>query len=123
MDVNEYRRELIDAALQRISGIASPDRVNEGLLYEFVERLTQAEEFSDVIPCHFSGTGSRGRRLRVDGYQLDEADDSIRLIVCDFSAEDDPDRLTRTRAEASFRQVQTFIEDSRSGRIWSVRGR
>lgn len=122
MDLNEYRRELIDAALQRISGIATPDRVNEGLLYEFVERLTQAEEFSDVIPCHFSGTGSRGRRLRVDGYQLDEADDSIRLIVCDFSAEDDPDRLTRTRAEASFRQVQTFIEDSRSGRIWSESG-
>ena len=55
MDLNEYRRELIDAALQRISGIATPDRVNEGLLYEFVERLTQAEEFSDVIPCHFSG--------------------------------------------------------------------
>lgn len=122
MEVDEYRRELLDAVLQRISGIATPDRVNEGLLYEFVERLTQAEEFSDIIPCHFSGTGSRGRHLRVDGYQLDEADDSIHLIVCDFSAEDDPERMTRTRAEASFRQVHTFIEDSRSGRIWSESG-
>lgn len=63
MEVNEYRQELLDSALQRIAGIATPDRVNEGLLYEFMERLTQAEEFSDVIPCHFSGTGSRGREL------------------------------------------------------------
>jgi len=123
MDLNDYRKELIDAALQRISGIETPERVNECLLYEFVDRLTQAEEFSDIIPCHFSGTGSRGRRMRVDGYQLDEADDSIRLVICDFSAEEEsPDSLTRTRAEASFRQVEAFIDDSSCGRIWSESG-
>lgn len=122
MDLHDYRRELIDVALQRISGIPTPERVNESLLYEFVDRLTQAEEFSDIIPCHFSGTGSRGRRMRIDGYQLDEADDSIRLIICDFSAEESPDSLTRSRAETFFRQVEAFVDDSSSGRIWSESG-
>ena len=119
MDLNEYRRDLIDTALQRMPGIKTPEKVSECLLYEFVERLTQAEEFSDIIPCHFSGSGSRGRRMRVDGYQLDEADDSIRLIICDFSAEVNPESLTRTRAETFFRQVETFVDDSRCGRIWA----
>ncbi len=122
MDLDEYRRELLDAALQRMSGVGTQERANECLLYEFVERVTQAEEFSDIIPCHFSGVGSRGRRMRIDGYQLDEADDSIRLIICDFSSEANPESLTRTRAEASFRQVENFINDSSCGRIWSESG-
>lgn len=122
MDLNEYRREFLDAALQRMPRNETRQTAHECLFYEFVERITQAEEFSDIIPCHFSGIGSRGRRMRIDGYQLDEADDSIRLIVCDFSLEENTDSLTRTRAEASFRQVETFIDDSRSGRLWSESG-
>lgn len=120
MDIEEFRKELIDAARDRLGGaISSGDGLKLGLLYEYSDRLTQAEEFSDVIPSHFSGTGSRGRRLRIDGYQLDEADSSLRLIICDFSGDESPDSMTRTRAEASFKQVLAFIEDSISNRIWS----
>src|SRR5690606_4122772 len=123
MDVEEFRKELIRAARERMSG-ASPtlDELKFGLLYEFSDRLTQAEEFSDVIPCSFTGTGSRGRRLVVDGYQQDEADSSLRLIVCDFSGEEISESMTRTRAENSFKQVQAFIDDSVSKRIWSESG-
>ncbi len=123
MDIEEFRNELIDAARTRLSGtISNVDGLKLGLLYEFSDRLTQAEEFSDVIPSHFSGIGSRGRRLRVDGYQQDEADSSLRLIICDFSGDESPESMTRTRAEASFKQVQTFLEDSISNRIWSDSG-
>lgn len=123
MDVEEIRRELLEAARERMAGSESTsDEVIVGLLYEFADRLTQAEEFSDVIPCNFIGMGSRGRRLRVDGYQQDDADSSLRLIVCDFSGEKTPESMTRTRAEISFKQVQAFVEDSISNRIWSESG-
>lgn len=120
MDVKEFLTELTTAARERMSGDTSTlDEVKVGLLYEFSDRLTQAEEFSDVIPCNFVGKGSRGRRLKIDGYQQDEADSSLRLIVCDFSGEEFPESMTRTRAENSFKQVQAFVEDSISNRIWS----
>ena len=123
MDVEEFRKELLDSAKERMSGATlTSEELGVGLLYEFSDRLTQAEEFSDVIPCNYSGTGSRGRRLRVDGYQQDEADSSLRLIVCDFSGDEFPESMTRTRAEASFKQVQVFVEDSASDRIWSETG-
>ena len=123
MDIQEFRSELIDAATDRMSGTASyVEGLKQGLLYEFSDRLTQAEEFYDIIPSHFSGIGSRNRRLSVDGYQLDEADGSLRLIICDFSGEESPESMTRTRAETLFKQVQAFIEDSISHRIWSESG-
>lgn len=123
MGVEEFRKELTEAARKRMSGeISTFDELKIGLLYEFADRLTQAEEFSDVIPCSFSDKGSRGRRLTVDGYQQDEADSSLRLIVCDFSGEEFPESMTRTRAENSFKQVKAFIEDSVYNRIWYESG-
>lgn len=123
MDIEEFQKELLEAARNRLPGASeNPEKLAESLLYEFVDRLTQAEEFTDVIPCHFMGVGSRGRRFRIDGYQQDEADGSLRLIVCDFSGEQRPESMTRTRAEASFKQVQVFIEDSVASRIWSEAG-
>jgi hypothetical protein len=119
MDIEEFKNELIDSAKNRMTeGPLTQDALKLGLLYEFSDRLTQAEEFSDIIPIHFSGTGSQGRKLKIDGYQRDEVDNSIRLIICDFSGEDSLDSMTRTRAETSFKQVQSFIEDSISNRIW-----
>ncbi len=123
VDIDDFRNELLVAATDRMAGAHfGRGGLQLGLFYEFSNRLTQAEEFSDVVPSHFTGTGSRGRKLRVDGYQQDEADSSLRLIICDFSGEPVPESMTRSRAETSFKQVQAFIEDSMSDRIWSESG-
>lgn len=123
MDILVFNQELVESAKERMNGeISSLDDIRTGLLYEFSDRLTLAEEFSDIIPCSFSGVGSRGRKLRIDGYQLDDADSSLRLIVCDFSVAREPEIMTRTRAEVAFKQVQTFVEESFSNKIWSESG-
>lgn len=116
MDIEEFRNELLESAMRRSS---VDEQFEFGLFCEFSERLTQAEEFSDVIPSAYSGTGSAGRKRRVDGYQHDEADSSLRLIICEFSGQDVSESMTKTRAEGLFRQVMTFVEDSISDRIWS----
>lgn len=123
MDILGFYQELIESAKERMHGEnSSLDDIKTGLLYEFSDRLTLAEEFSDVIPCSFAGVGSRGRKLRIDGYQLDDADSSLRLIVCDFSSANEPESMTRTRAEIAFKQVQAFVEESFSNKIWSESG-
>ncbi|MDT3706284.1 MAG: AIPR family protein [Thiobacillus sp.] len=119
MELDDFREELLDAIQMRLP--VEPTKADRefALICEIGERLTQAEEFSDLIPSHFLGTGSKGRKLRVDGYELDESDDSLRLVVADFGGAGQVDALTRIRAEALFGQLQAFVEDALSGRIWN----
>lgn len=117
MDLTDFREELLDAVQARLQ--AEPTQVDRefAFLCEVGERLTQSEEFSDFIPCHYLGTGSKNRKLRVDGYELDESDDSMRLIICDFAGGNETGSLARGRAESLVGQLQAFVEDSLSGRI------
>lgn len=119
MELDDFREELLDAVQVRLP--AAPDKADRdfAFLCEVGERLNQAEEFHDLVPSHFLGTGSKGRKLRVDGYELDDTDDSMRLVIVDFSGASQTEVLSRTRAEALFGQLQVFVEDALSGKIWA----
>lgn len=119
MELDDFREELLDAARVRLPNEPSRADYDFAFLCEFSGRLAQAEEFSDFIPSHFQGTGSKNRKLRVDGYELDESDDSMRLVIADFSGTSQVDAITRTRIDALFGQLQAFVEDALSSRIWS----
>ena len=112
----EFRSELIEAVASRL-----PDDPKEGdwqfaFTCEVADRLTQAEEFRDFIPATISGTGSKGRRIRCDGYEFDEADDSLHLVISDFAPSGESQVLTKTRLDSLFAQLSTFVEDSLEGR-------
>ena len=119
MELDEFREELLDAVQMRLPEEATKSDREFAFLCEVGERLTQAEEFSDFIPSHFMGTGSKNRKLRVDGYELDESDDSMRLVITDFSGTEQTDAITRAKAESIFGQLQAFVEDALSGRLWN----
>ena len=97
----------------------TPEELDFAFVCEVGERLRDAEEFQDFIPCGDTGTGSRSKKLRVDGYELDEVDDSIRLLIADFRGGEAIETITRARADAVFSQLKAFVEESSSGRIWS----
>lgn len=118
MELDDFREELLDAVQVRLQVDATKEDRDFAFLCEVGERLTQAEEFFDLVPSHFHGTGSKGRKLRVDGYELDDSDDSIRLVIVDFSGASQAEVLSRTRAETLFGQLQVFVEDALSGKIW-----
>lgn len=115
----EYRKELLEAVDARAAAFNSGDSQEFAFLCEVATRLSNAEEFQDFIPCHYQGIGYKQKKVRVDGYELDDVDESIRLLICDFSGGETPETITKTKAEALFSQVRAFIEDSASGRIWS----
>ncbi|HQO62896.1 MAG TPA: AIPR family protein [Syntrophorhabdus sp.] len=116
-DLDGFRKDLLDAVLTRVPDNSSQEELAFAFVCEVGSRLADAEEFQDFIPCHFTGTGYRGRKLRVDGYEIDETDDSIRLLIADFNGGTDIVTLTKTRAEAVFSQLKSFVEESASGRI------
>ena len=116
----QFRDELLESVADRAALYESNESLDFAFLCEVATRLANAEEFQDFIPCHSQGVGYRQKKIRVDGYELDEADDSIRLLICDFSGESELETITKTKAEALFSQLSAFIEESVSGRILAL---
>lgn len=119
MELEEFRRGLLEAIRVRAPGENGAEELDFAFVCEIGARLSDAEEFQDFIPCHGAGVGHRSKKLRVDGYELDEADDSIRLLIADFKGGQELETITRTRVDSVFAQLKAFVDESSSGRIWS----
>jgi len=115
-DEDSFRRDLLDAVRTRAPANPTKDDLDFAFVCEVAARLADAEEFQDFIPCSYKGTGQRGKKIRVDGYEVDEADDSIRLLIADFKGEPEIEPLNRARAESVFSQLRSFVEESANGR-------
>lgn len=118
-ELEEFRNGLLEAVRVRAPDGSDAELQDFAFVCEIGERLSDAEEFQDFIPCHGTGVGHRSRKLRVDGYELDEADNSIRLLIADFKGGSEVETITKTRAESVFSQLKAFVEESSSGKIWS----
>ncbi len=116
-DLEIYRNELISYIKSDVAN--SFEDQDFKFVCEVTNRLQEAEEFQDFIPCRYIGTGQRGRKVRVDGYEIDDVDDSIRLLISDFNPQVGLETITKTRAASIFSQLKSFIEESVSGRMWS----
>ena len=113
-ELTDYRLELIDTVMGN-------SRLNdESPSFEFIQettrRLTDAEEFEDFIPSYTEGAGQRQKKIRVDGYEISDVDDSVRLLISDFSGGSEIETLTKTRMDSLFNQLRSFIQEVVSGR-------
>lgn len=115
MNINEFRIDL----LETVRSIAQSQ--GDSFLSSFVAqagvRLTDAEEFADFQVCHFEGEGSRRRKLSVDGYAFDEADNSMSLIIASFSGEDSTPPIGVTEVKRHFGMLRAYVEEALSGKL------
>jgi hypothetical protein len=91
------------------------DYTQSAFLSEMAERLVDAEEIDDLTPVLFSGTGQRGRRLAVSGYDLDDPDGSVALAVLDFEDSTTPGALAEAEARRMYAAVEKYIQESIDG--------
>jgi hypothetical protein len=110
MELEDFRKDFLEAA--RATAASERHFSRAAFVLEAARRLADAEEISDFETCHHDGIGSRRRRLCVDGYAMDEADGSFRLVIADHRDTDDAETLTQSEAETAFGQLRAFIEDS-----------
>ena len=107
MDSQEFKKDFIE-------GIKTAAAVTgEGSCASFVESMSQylvdAEVLSDFNPSFY--TGRKGnRKYRVDGYVLDEFDNTMNLIIADYDGNDVDRKLTNSHATQLFRQLMLFVE-------------
>lgn len=113
MSPEEFRLDLLNRASTRAAVEQTFNR--EALLGELADRLTDAEEIENLQVLDFEGTGSKGRRLAVHGFDLDDSDNSVALAVLSHTGADSMPSLTNTEISARFKALQFFLEDAISG--------
>jgi hypothetical protein len=115
MELKDFRKDFIESA--RALAVTEGDFEEASFVTEAARRLVEAEELSDFEPCHFEGTGSRQRKMRIDGYCFDDVDGSVSLIVANYEGGEAASTLTQTDATKYFSTLRTFAEDATSGRL------
>ena len=118
MTDEEFRADLLASAAARAE--AHETSLRDGFTSEVLDRLRDAGEVPDAEACAEALTGQVNRKLEVDAFAFDEADESLHLFVTvrDGGAEAPPTiTLTEARAQGFGRLVGVF-EQARDG--WLV---
>ncbi|MGW9413091.1 AIPR family protein [Arthrobacter cupressi] len=113
MDVNEYHQDL----LTTVGAIADAegDYVPSAFTRHAGALLAEGGEFDSFESLHFEGIGSRRRTLRVNGYDLEKADDSVSLVVSHFLGGPNIEIVPSNDAKSHMRALRNFLEEAVSG--------
>lgn len=114
MTTEEFRQDLLASSASRADTLAMGAR--EAFVSEVSERLRDASELPDLVLCSENVAGHRNRRLEVDAYAFDEADDSLNLVVAMFEGLNrEASTLTLSEArEGGFNRLEGVFDQARS---------
>lgn len=115
MDLDEFRIGLLNDVETRAE--SEGDFILSAFVGELSQRMAEAEVIENLDPLHFRGVGRKNRNLGVDGFDLDDADESIALAIAYFSGINDPTppRLIPSEARRVFGLLEAFLEESANG--------
>lgn len=111
----EFRDDLLASAASRAEVHATGFR--EGLVQEMLERLREAGELPDAESCGEMLVGHRGRKLEIDAYAFDDADESLNLFAAlphEGNQAVPPMTLSEAR-EQGFNRLLGVFEQARDG--------
>ncbi len=112
---DEFRADLLAASASRAETHATGQR--EAFVAEILDRLREAGETPEAETCGEKLDGHRGRRLEIDAFSFDDADDSIHLFIAiNDGRQGMPPRITLSEArEQGFNRLLGVFEQARDG--------
>ncbi len=115
MNEEEFRSELLAAVASRAEVQACGSR--EAFVLEMLDRLSESGEVPDTESCAEELTGHHSRKLEIDAWGFDDADDSLHLFVTIWDGGTNyPASITLTDArEQGFNRILGVFEQSRDG--------
>lgn len=116
MTDDEFRQELLASSASRADTRAMGAR--EAFVAEIAERLREASELPDIEPCAERLEGLRNRKLELDAFAFDDADDSLHLIAAIRDGGEAAATINLTGARGDgFNRLTGIFEQARSGWI------
>ena len=102
MDVYEYREELHDS-ISRAASVNSTDPADE-FLDVVTKILMDAEEIDDFISGHYEGETSRNASMQIDGYSVDEDDNTCNIFIVNYQGEYGDDSIRKEDIDTYFKK-------------------
>lgn len=116
MDVYDFHKDFLEEI--KATAATEGDGSNAAFVEIASEYLVNAEVITDFTPAFYLGTGKNNRKIRVDGYALDEFDMTFNLIIADYTGDENRDILTRSAASALFDRLMFFVEEAYDSRLY-----
>ena len=115
MDVRDFHKDF----LEEIKATAATEGAGSNAAFVSVATsyLVNAEVLSDFTPAFYLGTGKNNRKIRVDGYVLDEFDLTFNLVIADYTGDEERETITKTVATALFERLLYFVEEAYEGKL------
>ena len=109
MDVRDFHKDF----LEEIKATAATEGAGSNAAFVNIATsyVVNAEVLSDFTPAFYLGTGKNNRKIRVDGYVLDEFDLTFNLVIADYTGDEERETITKTAALAHFDRLLYFIEE------------
>lgn len=109
MDALEFQKNF----LEEIKSTATI--IGEGSSSAFTNIMTEYLINSEVItefnPSFYNGTGSHNRSVRVDGYCIDDFDNTFNLFIADYTGNQDRERIIKSYIKNIFVRLKNFVDD------------
>lgn len=117
MDLTEYRLDSIQKV--KVGSKVNLDFDRSEFVNSVMNDLVESEEISDYTPCFYSGIiGKRGKRVEIDGYNLDEYDGTFSIVVCKYDGTTSPgSKFIKTEIEELAERARRFVEGSLDGTV------
>lgn len=115
MDVQEFHKDF----LEEVKATAATEGAGSNAAFVNVASgyLIDAEVLTDFVAAFYLGKIGT-RKLRVDGYYLDEFDFTFNLVIADYTGDDERETITRTYANQQFDFLVHFIEESYGSKLY-----
>lgn len=108
--MEKYREELLTEVKAKSLSENISDR--EAFFEIFCEKLLDADILEDYHYLFFKGKGKRNLSIQIDGYNYNEVDEKLTLIVIPDLAYYQNITLTKSNAEDIFRRAKAFYFDA-----------
>lgn len=116
MDIDSYRDNLINRVGARAEADGLP--IHDSFVAETGDLLVELDIIQGFDAVYFRGVGEKRANVGVDGYCLNDDDDSIDVVIADFSDGENRSAipsLTQTRVDRLFSLSRNYLRDALSG--------
>lgn len=109
MDTEEFRKDFLENV--KSEAVTTGEGSCAAFVGNVAEYLIDAEALPDFTPCFYIGIGKSNKRLRVDGYALDEFDYTMNLIIADYDGTESR-TLAKTGIKQNINRLSNFIDQA-----------
>ena len=110
MNVHEFHKDFLEEV--KATAATEGEGSNAAFISTAASYLVGADVLSDFTPSFYNGTGKNNRRIRVDGYVMDEFDQTMNLVIADYTGDENREVITKTAATTMLDRLLNFLDEA-----------